>query len=235
MGLSGPQCAIGTKLGKKTKGQADPTSCFSGGAFPGEGLHQRGCMFEGNVPPHVAPSGPDGLTFFDASGGQTGGLRGLLPPELGRLKTCECLGLQRQHLEGVIPYIESSLQVLALQGNDFQVFLGTHLRQKNTKICLFGNRLSCHLPHGSDDVAGSLVALNRRLCMENHWAIQNCAPFESSRVSIDRLRFGLAIIILNRFSAILYFTAIPLISVLLAAESLAIPGTRFWILAVVCR
>ena len=186
-------------------------------------------MFEGNVPSHVVPSGPDGLTFFDASGGQGGGLRGLLPPKLGRLKTCECLGLQRQYLEGVIPYIKSSLQVLALQGNDFQVFLGTHLSQKNAKICLFGNRLSCHLPHGSDDVVVSLVALIRRLCMENH------PRFESSRLNIDMLRFRSAIIILNRCSAILYFIAISLISVLLAAESLAIPGTRFWILAITCR
>ena len=45
-----------------------------------------------------------------------------------------------------------------------------------------------------------------------------------SRLNIDRVRVGLAI--LSRFSAT-YFAATPRLFVLLAAEILAIPGLRF--------
>ena len=47
-----------------------------------------------------------------------------------------------------------------------------------------------------------------------------------SRLNIDRLRFGLAI--LTQFPAILLFIAIQVTFVLLPVEILAIPGLRFW-------
>ena len=61
-------------------------------------------MFEGSVPSQAVPSEAE---FLDVSGGEGGGLRGTLPPKVGRIKECLCLALQRQHLEGVIPYIQA--------------------------------------------------------------------------------------------------------------------------------
>ena len=126
-------------------------------------------MFEGSIPSRAVPIG---ARLLDVGGGPGGGLRGTLPPEVGRLQQCKCLGLQRQHLEGVVPYIQATVEVLALHENDFKIFLGTHLGSKygwrKTKICLFSNCLSCHLPNCSNDdatVSMSLTALGNQLLL----------------------------------------------------------------------
>ena len=132
----------------------------------------RGCqgnMFEGSIPSRAVPTSAD---LLDIGGGPGEGLRGILPPEVGRLLECRCLALQGQHLEGVVPYIQASLDVLALHENDFTIFLGTHLGSKYGRkiatICLFSNHLSCHLPARSSDgatVSMSLTALGNQLLL----------------------------------------------------------------------
>ena len=123
-------------------------------------------MFEGSL---WSQSVPIAARYLDVSGGQGGGLRGPLPPELGRLKECTFLGVQRQYLEGLIPYLKSSLDVLALQANELKSFPGAHLSPKEAaKVFLFSNHLSCHLPKCSNDVvvSMSLIALGNQLLPE---------------------------------------------------------------------
>ena len=121
-------------------------------------------MFEGSLRSHAVPIEAN---FLDVSGGQAGGLRGELPQQVGRLQKCISLSLHRHYLEGVIPYIKTTFELLALQANNFKIFLGTHLKRKEAKVFLFSNCLSCHLPKCSDDVdvGLSLTALGNQLLL----------------------------------------------------------------------
>ena len=129
----------------------------------------------------------------------------MLPPKLGRLVECTFLGVQRQYLEGVIPYLKSSLEVLALQANDLKIFLGTQLsRTEAAKVCLFSNRLSCHPPKCSDDanVSMSLTALGNQLLLPGRFPSW-VTPMEHDQVFWTSSKEGRSLLFKIIFASIL--------------------------------
>ena len=98
---------------------------------------------------------------------QLGGLRGPLPPRLGRHDRFRCLAAHHQMLEGVIPRLSSTLHVLALHSNSLKVFLHVGLNNTPGKahVMVFNNLLSCHLPRCNQVSApgSSLAAIGNQL------------------------------------------------------------------------
>ena len=167
----------------------------------------QGNMFEGSIPSRAVPIG---VQILDAGGGPSGGLRGILPSKVGRLEECGCLALQHHHLEGVIPYIRATMEMLALHDNDFNIFLGTHLSgksmffMKETTICLFNNHLSCLLPAHSNDgaiVGMSLTALGNQLLLQGEFPSW-VTPMEHDKVFWTSSKEGRSLFVKMVFAGI---------------------------------
>ena len=125
-------------------------------------------FFEGGVPKTVSST----LRVLDVSGvaGCSRGLIGQLPPALRQLPELRILTLANQQIHGGIPSFRSTLSLLALHNNRFEVLSDCNFEDNRTTttILLHNNLLSCYVPMcGNATAKTSLITIGNQFRYPN--------------------------------------------------------------------
>ena len=124
-------------------------------------------MLEGQIP-RIGTPYLSRLVIASRRDAGTAGLSGGLPASLSRSTPLQFLVVAHQHLEGVIPQVKGTWDLLALHANRFDVLSGARFSNSDdpeysSKILLLDNRLSCPLPCGDVPPNLGVIAVGNQL------------------------------------------------------------------------
>ena len=142
------------------------TGCLPPNLLAIEELAASGNMLEGTMPESI---NPDLLRLLAMSGqpGHIAALRGCLPIVMSRCVSLHVLVASWQALEGIIPPLAGTLEMLILQNNNFKIMSDARFEERGnggSAFLIHNNLLSCDLPQcGNTSVKISLSGLGNHL------------------------------------------------------------------------